>query len=79
MSDPLSHRDDNISYCMELLFSSALITQYTILFWFNSWVAEVMVPKETTVAESHKHNWESNLEPCNYLADALAVCYCVLM
>jgi len=33
------------------------------------------LPKETTAAESP--NWASNLEPCDYQADALAVCYCL--
>ena len=41
---------------------------------FNSWVAEAMgesfLPKETTVAESPDR--ESNLEPYDYQADALA-------
>jgi len=31
--------------------------------------------KETTAAENP--NWELNLEPCDYQADALAVCYCM--
>jgi len=42
-------------------------------------VAEAMevsfFPKETTAAESP--NWASNLEPCDYQADTLAVCYCL--
>jgi len=33
------------------------------------------LPKETTAAESP--NWALNLEPCDYQADALAVCTCI--
>jgi len=33
------------------------------------------LPKETTATESP--NWASNLEPCDYQVDALAVCYCL--
>jgi len=54
---------------MELLFSCAQITQYTICSQFNSWVAEVMgvkfLAKEITAAESP--NWASLRLPCRQM------------
>jgi len=61
---------------MELLFSCALITHNIQCVpgltagWFRQ-CEQSFLPKEKTVAESP--NWASNLEPCDYQADDLAV------
>jgi len=69
------YRDGNISYG-ELFFSCALIACNIIFSWFNSWVAEAIGVKFLDQG-NNSSRWASNLEPYDYQADALAVCYCL--